>query len=147
IALEPFHVALALERQDMRGDPVEKPAVVADDDGAAGEIFQSFLERPQRFDVEIVRRFVEQQQVGARAQHLGEMDAVALAARQSPDLFLLVRTLEVERSAISARIHFLFAKKDYVVAVGNLFPDRLLAIERIARLIDIAEMYRLTDLD
>src|SRR5262245_11380490 len=146
VPLEPFHVALALEGQYMRGDPVEEPAVVADDDGAACEIFEGFFERPKRFDVEIVRRFVEQQQVGARAQHLGEMDAVALAAGQGPDLFLLVGTLEVERSTIGARIHFLLAEKDHVVAVGNLFPDRLLAVERVPRLVYIAEMNRLTDL-
>jgi hypothetical protein len=66
---------------------------------------------------------------------------------KGPDLFLLVGALEVERGAIGARIHFLLAEKDYVVAVGNLFPDRLLAIERIPRLIDVAEMNRLTDLD
>src|SRR5262249_61806178 len=74
------------------------------------------------------------------------MDAVALAAGQGPDLFLLVGTLEVERSAIGARIHFLLAEKDHVVAVGNLFPDRLLAVERVPRLVDIAEMNRFTDL-
>src|SRR5215510_5963065 len=40
VALEPFHVAVALEREDMRGDTVEKPAVVADNYGTAGKIFQ-----------------------------------------------------------------------------------------------------------
>ena len=86
IPLEPLHVAVALERQDMRGDPVEEPAVMADDHRATGEIFQCFFERPKRFDVEIVCRLVEQQEVGTRAQHLGEMHAVALAAGQRTDL-------------------------------------------------------------
>jgi hypothetical protein len=40
VALEPFDVAVAFEGQDMRGDAVEEPAVMADDDGAAGEILQ-----------------------------------------------------------------------------------------------------------
>src|SRR5262249_16187981 len=43
VPLEPFHVALTLKRQDMRGDPVEEPAVVTDDNGTAGEIFQGFF--------------------------------------------------------------------------------------------------------
>ncbi len=83
VALEPFDVAVALEGEDVGGDAVEEPAVVADDHGAAGEILQRLLERAQRLDVEVVGRLVEQQQVGARAQHLGEMHAVALAARQA----------------------------------------------------------------
>src|SRR5690242_7909152 len=40
IALEPLDVALALERQHVGGDAVQKPAVVADDDRAAGEILE-----------------------------------------------------------------------------------------------------------
>src|SRR5215469_13241675 len=36
IALEPFDVTVALEREYVGGDAVQKPAVVADDHGAAG---------------------------------------------------------------------------------------------------------------
>src|SRR3954470_14764375 len=80
VALEPFDMAVAFEGQDMRGDAVEKPAIMANNDGAAGEILQRLLQRPQRIDVEIVGRLVEQQQIGAGLEHLGEMHAVALAA-------------------------------------------------------------------
>jgi hypothetical protein len=59
IALEPFDVALAFEGEDVGCDAVEEPAVVADDDGAAGEILQRFLERTQRIDVEVVGRLVQ----------------------------------------------------------------------------------------
>src|SRR5262245_56398652 len=40
VALEPHHLAVALEREDVGGDAVEEPAVVADDDHAAGEAQQ-----------------------------------------------------------------------------------------------------------
>ena len=63
IALEPDDLAVALEGQDMGGDAVQEPAIVADDDRAAGEILQPLFQRPQRIDVEIVGRFVEQQQI------------------------------------------------------------------------------------
>ena len=66
VALEPHHLAVALERQHVRGDAVEEPAVVADDDGAAGERQQRLFERAQRVDVEVVGRLVEQQQVARR---------------------------------------------------------------------------------
>ena len=102
IALEPFHMAVALERQDVGGDAVEEEAIVADDHGAAGEILQRCFERGQRLDVEIVGRLVEQDQVGAGFQHLGEMNAVTLAARELADLLLLVGALEVEPADIGA---------------------------------------------
>ena len=59
---------------------------MADDDGAAGEVEERLLERAQRVDVEIVRRLVEQEQVAAALEQLGQVDAVALAAGELPDL-------------------------------------------------------------
>src|SRR3954453_1754402 len=85
IALEPLDVAVALEREDVGGDTVQEPAIVADDDGAAGKILERLFQRPQRVDVEIVGGLVEQQQVGARLEHLRQMHAVALAARERTD--------------------------------------------------------------
>src|SRR5262249_35073408 len=38
IAFAPVDATVPLERQNVRGDPVEKPAVVADHDGAAAEV-------------------------------------------------------------------------------------------------------------
>ena len=35
VAFEPFDMAVAFEGQDVRGDAIEEPAIVADDDGAA----------------------------------------------------------------------------------------------------------------
>ncbi len=87
----------------MGGDAVEEPAVVGDDDGAAGEGEQRLLERAQRVDVEVVGRLVEQQHVAAAAQQLGEVQAVALAAGELAELLLLVGALEVEAGDVLAR--------------------------------------------
>src|SRR5690606_1448437 len=38
VALEPHHLAVALEGEHVRGDAIQEPAIVADDDGAAGEV-------------------------------------------------------------------------------------------------------------
>ena len=46
----------------------------------AREIDERVLERAERFHVEVVRRFVEQQQVAAGLECLGEVHAIALAA-------------------------------------------------------------------
>src|SRR5271169_1446341 len=75
------------------------------------------------------------------------MHTVALAAGQLADFLLLIGALEIERRAIAARIHFALAEHELVEAAGNLLPNSLLAVERVARLIDIAKMHRLADLD
>jgi hypothetical protein len=53
---------------------------VGDDHGAARERKERLLERAQGVDVEVVGRLVEQQQVAAAAQQLGEVQPVAFAA-------------------------------------------------------------------
>src|ERR1700732_1341752 len=75
------------------------------------------------------------------------MDAVALAARDVAYLLLLVGALEIERRAIAARIDLALAEKNEFVAAGNFLPHALLAVERVARLVDIAEMHALADRD
>src|SRR5204862_5115050 len=90
IPLEPFDVAVALEGEDVGRQPVEEEAVVADDHRAAGEILESFLERAQSLHVEIVGGLVEQEDVTALLEHLGEVDPVALAAGELADLLLLI---------------------------------------------------------
>ena len=81
VAFEPLDVAVAFEGQDVGGDAVEEPAVVRDDDRAAGEVEQRLFERAQGVDVEVVGRFVEQQQVAAPLQQLRQVQAVALDRR------------------------------------------------------------------
>src|SRR5689334_25241938 len=75
------------------------------------------------------------------------MHAVALAARERADLLLLVGALEIERRAIAARIDLALAQEDQLVAAGNLLPDGLVAVDTVARLVDIAEMHGFTDSD
>src|SRR5690606_38246314 len=50
-----------------------------------------------------------------------------------------------ERTAISSGVHFKLAKLDDVIAAGNLFPDSLVGVQRVAALVDIGKMNRVTD--
>src|SRR5579862_1109707 len=95
-ALEPRGLRVTLEREDVRRHAVQEPAIVGDHDGAAGEVEQCILERAQRVDVQVVGRLVEQQQVATALQHLREMHAVPLTARELADGLLLVAAAEVE---------------------------------------------------
>ena len=103
VAFEPDHTAVAFERKHVRGDAIEEPAIVADDDGAAGEGQQGLFERAQRIHVEVVGGLVEKQQVRARLQQLRQVKAVAFTARQLADLPLLIAALEIEPGHIRAR--------------------------------------------
>ena len=132
VALEPYRLGLALEREDMGNDAVEEPAIVGDDDRAAAEVEQRLFQRTQGFDIEVVGRFIEQQQVAAALQQLRQVHAVAFAAGEVGDALLLVRALEVEAPAIGARRHLGLADLQDVMAAGDFIPNGLLAVERIA---------------
>src|ERR1700722_3514201 len=63
VAFEPEDLRVALEGQDVRCDAVQEPATVWDDDRATRERHERILERAQRFDIEVIGRFVEQEDV------------------------------------------------------------------------------------
>jgi len=71
VPFAPDCFAVSLESENVRGDAVEEPAVVADDHGAAAEIQQSILQSAESLHIEIVGRLVEQKQVAAAAEQLG----------------------------------------------------------------------------
>src|SRR6476620_10401552 len=77
VAFEPDHFAVPFKRQDVRRNPVEKPPVVTADHRTAGEILEPFFQCSQRIDVEIVRRLIEDDEVGPFLEHACEMYAVA----------------------------------------------------------------------
>src|SRR6266566_6161550 len=73
------------------------------------------------------------------------MQTVALAAGKVFDELLLIGAAEVEATTVGARRHLGLADEHDVVAVGDLLPHGLLAIERVARLIHVGELYRRAD--
>ena len=97
VAFEPFHMRLSFEGENVGTDTVEEETVVRDDYRAPGKIDQRIFERAERFDVEVVGRFVKKQNVAAFFQKPRHVDTVALTPRKLADLLLLVTALEVER--------------------------------------------------
>src|ERR1700716_4150129 len=80
VAFEPDNLGVALEGKDMCCNAIEEPAIVRNDHGAAREGHQRVLEGAQRFDIQIIGRFVEQQDVAACLQYLRQVHAIAFAA-------------------------------------------------------------------
>src|SRR5260370_20361752 len=73
------------------------------------------------------------------------MHPVALAAGELPDPFLLVGAAEIEQRAIGAAGDLAAAEIDLLLAARNLLPHRVVGAERVARLVDIAELDRLAE--
>ena len=107
----------------------------------------SFLQRSQSIDVQIVGRFVQHDHVGAFAQHFRQVDAVAFAARQLPDFFLLIAAFEIELADISAGRKLFFAERNHIQTVGNFFPHVFVGVQLVAALVNIAQIDRVTDTD
>jgi len=147
VAREEAHLAVALEGEDVRGDAVQEPAVVADDDDAPGKGLEAGLQRAERVDIEVVGRLVEEQHVAARLEQLGQVDAVPLPSRQRADELLLVRAAEVEARHVRARGQLARADLDDLGALGDLLEDGLVGRKRIAALVDVAQLDRIADLD
>src|SRR5262249_34377482 len=118
IAFAPDRLAVPLESEDVRGHPVKKPAILADNDDAAAEVDQSVLQGTKRFDVEVVGRLIQKQQVAAAAEQLGQMNTVPLAARQLRNLALLIGPLEIELSHVAPRGHLPLAQHEIFDAAG-----------------------------
>ena len=114
VALEPAHLGVALEREHVGGDAVEEPAVVADHDGAARE--RERAPSSSARSVSTSRSLVgssSSSTLPPALQHLGQVDAVALAAGQLADLLLLVGALEVEAGDVGAAVDLAAADDEW----------------------------------
>src|SRR6188768_1072364 len=150
VALEPVPLVGvlcgALVRQDVRRDAVQEPPVVSDDHGAAGEFEQRVLEAAEGLDVQVVRRFVQEQEVAALLEREREVQPVALSTRQHAGLLLLIRAFEPELRDVGARGDLDLADLDPVQAVADDLPQGLVRVDAAATLIDVRDVDRLAHL-
>ena len=68
--------------QDPTRDPFEKVAIVTDHDERAGFVPQKRLEPEDRFDVQVVRRLIEQEDVGRAGERARDREPGAPAPRK-----------------------------------------------------------------
>lgn len=71
VAFEEHRLRVVFVRQDVSRDAVKEPPIVRDHNGGAREVQQGFFQGTQGFNVEVVGRFVEQQDVAALFQGQG----------------------------------------------------------------------------
>src|SRR3546814_19318337 len=79
----------ALQMQDVIDDIVQEIALVADDQDRRAIAFEDILEPHHRFEIEVVRRLVEQQHIGLREEEGGERHAHPQAPREAVERLFL----------------------------------------------------------
>ena len=120
---------------------------MADHHRTAGELLQGVLQVLQGLDVQVVGGLIEQDDVAALGEGLGQVHPVAFTARQQADLLLLVPALEVERPHIAAADQFPVAHLDHVQTAGDRLPHRIVRLQVVAALVDIGQLHRLPEAD
>ena len=113
---------------------------MTDEDHAAAKIDEHGFERTQSRDVEIVRRFVQQQEVAFLREQPGEADACALAPGQLSDTHALLWTSKEETFEIAPDRKLFVAHHDLVGVADGCLPDGLRIIEARARLVEITDL-------
>jgi hypothetical protein len=129
----------------VRRDPVEEPPVVGHDHGTARELEQSVLQRPERFNVQVVRRLVKQQHVATNLECQRQIQPVPLTTGKDSGRLLLIRTLKAEGRNVRPTGHFDVTDVEEVQAIGNDLPHRFLGVDARSVLVDIGQGHRLAD--
>ena len=96
---------LSLHFQRAAGDLVQKVAVVGNDNIGSGVSGQKALQPLYSLDVQVVGGLVQQQQVGAAQQHLGQLQLGLLPAGKDPHpaLQLVLRKAQAQQGAAGPR--------------------------------------------
>ena len=141
----------AVELQDPAGDVVEEVPVVGDGDDGALVGLQVPLEPGDGLGVEVVRRLVEEEEIGRREQEPAERDPAPLAAGERRDVAIALGEAErvhrtVERlveaprvGAVDPVLHLCLLGEERVevgVGLGERRGDRVEAVEEVAELPD-----------
>ena len=91
-----MHQLAAVEMQDLVDRGVEQVAVMRDDDDGARVVGEMVLEPQRAFEIEIVGRLIQQQEVGCREQRCRQRHAHPPAAGKFRAGALLIRGGEAE---------------------------------------------------
>ena len=81
VPLEKRYTAVPFKGEDMGGDAIQKPSIVADDHRTAAEIKKGFFQGPQGVHIQIVGGLIQQEHIGLLFEHFGQMHPVALPTR------------------------------------------------------------------
>ena len=147
VAVKEADFGIVLEGKNMCRNAVKEPAVMADYQRAADEVFKPFLKCADRVDVQVVGRFIKQEHIRFALQSLRELYAVAFTAGKHTDFLLLVGSGEIESGDIGAGINAPSADNNLIQTAGDGFPNCFFGIKCQTALVHIAQANRFTDAD
>jgi hypothetical protein len=104
----------ALQIQDAGGHMVQCAAVVGDDEDRGLAALQVGLQPLARFEIKVVFRFVQQEQVGILQEHERQHEARALSAAQG-----LEGKFKIRRGKAQAMQHLLDARAEFITAARD----------------------------
>jgi len=119
----------AVELEDPTRYVIEEVAVVGDGDDGAGVVLEVAFEPCHRKIVEVVRGFVEEQDIGLPDEQSAEGDPAALAAREDVDLGVAGRAAEGVHGELEAGVELPRSHR------FDLVLDHSLAIEHLLHLV------------
>src|SRR5437764_5706999 len=119
---------------------------VTNHDDAAAEGDERFLEQAQRSEIEIIRRFVEHQNVAAALENFSEQHPAAFAAAELRNPGVDALFAEKKSPQISAQGDALLAEDDMFSAAPDFFPNRFRVVEEQSILIDVIDLGPRADL-
>ena len=140
--------AIALHHKQMIDHLVHKISVVAHHYHATSEVGEILLKHIECHDVEVVGRFIENQEVGRTHQHCAEIEAALLSSRQLIHIIILFlgRKEEVLEELRDTHLRAI-AHLDIFGNVAHHIDHLLLVVERHAILRVIAEAHSLADVE
>ena len=118
---------------------------MADHQHSAFEGQQHFFEQLQGFNVQIVGRFVEDQQVRRLAEQLGQQQARTLTTRQRLDRRAGALRAEQEIAQVAENVAALTVDVDEVATFGHVVDHGLFQIELVTQLVEIGDLKVGTD--
>src|SRR5207248_10011823 len=141
-----IYAAFAFESEDRGANPIQEIAIVTHHEDAAAEGDERFLEQAQRSEIEIVRRFVEHQDVAAALQDFSKQHPAPFAAAELRNLRVDAFLAEKKSPQISAQRDALLAERDMFSAAPDFFPNCFFIVEEEPILIDVIDLGPRADL-
>ena len=139
------HDAAVFEGHDLVADAVEEVAVVGDADDGAFEDGEGFFQHAEGGEVEVVGGLVENDEVAAVLEDLGEHEAGAFATGEEVDALVDAVVAEEETFEVGAGGDGLVAEEELVAAVGDFVEEGAGAVELHPALVDVVNFDALAE--
>src|SRR5436190_5476576 len=137
---------IPLEGKDRRANTIEKITIVTYHHHTPAKSDERFLQQSQRAEIEIVGWFVENENVAAALENLGQQDPAPFASAELVDLRVDPLLGEEEPPEIPAQRNVFFAKPNVFAPLPHFLPDGLRVVEQKPVLIDVIDLGPRTDL-